>query len=751
MTFDLNRLARVSLANLPTPLQDATRLRAELGGPAKAPRILIKRDDLTGLAFGGNKVRKLEFLVADALAKGATTLITAGAAQSNHARATAAAAVMVGLESILVLETDYPDQAPQGNLLLDHLLNAEVRLVPMGGQLTPGMEAAAADVTARGGVPYVIPVGGSNAIGAAGYLTMTIELMAQLAELKAAPEYLYFSNGSRGTQAGIALGAKLLDMPYEVRGVVVSGHTPERTARSVEIANEASELVGSDVRLAAEDMNNLVGYVGEGYAIPTSAADAAIPLLARTEAVFLDPVYTGKGMSGLLDHIATGEIRPDQTVVFVHTGGNPSLFVHAERLMGILRGEMSQPRRRPIYALLVANCVSLIGSSITVVAIPWFVLETTGSAGKAGLSGAVAFLPSFLAGIFGGAVIDRVGARNSAIAADLVSGCSILMVPVLYHTVGLEFWQLLLLILISSMLDIPGVTARRSMLPELAEMGHIRLERVNSILEGNNTISMFIGPPIAGILIGLLGASNVLWIDAGTSLFSALILLFAIPRDLHTRIAAVSQGYVRDLKDGLTFLWKDPVIRAISVALSFTNLFGAPFFSLMFAVYAKERFDDPRYLGFMLSAFSIGMIVGTTFYGWVGFRFSRQTITVLFLLTITVPYWPLATSLPFAVVLGIMVIGGLFDGPVNPLLVTVRLERIPVELRGRVFASTSAIAQLFPPISIPLAGLMIEQWGLTTTVIVFASGAQLVTLILAVNPVWKRLDETMPKSTSVSS
>lgn len=335
MSFDLARLPRISLATLPTPLHDATRLREVLGGPAKCPRILIKRDDQTGLAFGGNKVRKLEFLVADALRHGATTLVTAGAAQSNHARATAAAAVMCGLRAVLVLETDDPEQAPQGNLLLDHLLGAEVRLIPGGTDTAEVMEAVAEELRSRGGRPYLIPVGGSNAIGAAGYLTMTLELCDQLAEMGTEPQWLYFANGSRGTQAGIVLGAKALGMPYRSRGVVISANSAERQARTLAIANEAAELVGAQVRLDAEEIENVEGFVGDGYAIPTAAGDATIPLLARTEAVFLDPVYTGKAMSALVAHVRTGELRPDETVVFVHTGGTASLFAHAARLMTI--------------------------------------------------------------------------------------------------------------------------------------------------------------------------------------------------------------------------------------------------------------------------------------------------------------------------------------------------------------------------------------------------------------------------------
>lgn len=332
MSIDLSRLPRFPLANLPTPLQDAPRLREALGGADRCPRILIKRDDLTGLAFGGNKVRKLEMLVGDALQKGATVLITAGAAQSNHARSTAAAAVVAGLSSVLVLTSDDPNPPVQGNLLLDHLLGAEVRIVPKSTDTDQHMALVAEELTSRGEHPYVIPVGGSNPIGAAGYLTMTLELRDQLAQLGEAPTRLYFGNGSRGTQAGIVLGAKALDMSYRPYAVLDSFNSPEKEARAIRIANAAAELVSSNARISSDDITNVDGYIGQDYGIPTEAGNEAILLLARTEAVFLDPVYSGKAMSGLIDHIRAGQIAPSETVVFVHTGGNTALFAHAPQL-----------------------------------------------------------------------------------------------------------------------------------------------------------------------------------------------------------------------------------------------------------------------------------------------------------------------------------------------------------------------------------------------------------------------------------
>jgi D-cysteine desulfhydrase family pyridoxal phosphate-dependent enzyme len=337
VSFDLCRLPRFPLANLPTPLQEASRLRGALGGPAKCPRILIKRDDLTGLAFGGNKVRKLEMLVGDALVRGADTLITTGAVQSNHARATAAAAVVAGLKAILVLESAETCPPVQGNLLLDRLLRADVRFVPKNSDTDAAMESVAEEVRSAGGNPYVIPIGGSSPYGAAGYLTMTMELKVQLAAMGVSPSRLYFASGSRGTQAGIVLGARIFDMPYEIYGVLVSKSRPETEARALSNANEAAELVGSDIRLTYTDLTNVDGYFGEAYAIPTPEGDAAVLLLARTEAIFLDPTYTGKSMSALIDHIKTGQIDPHETVVFVHTGGTPAIFAHSERLSELAR------------------------------------------------------------------------------------------------------------------------------------------------------------------------------------------------------------------------------------------------------------------------------------------------------------------------------------------------------------------------------------------------------------------------------
>ena len=337
LTHRLAAVPRTRLAALPTPLDDATRLRAALGGPTRCPRILVKRDDLTGLGLGGNKARKLEYLLAHALAEGATALITTGAVQSNHARMTAAAAAMCGLESHLVLTATGARPADEGNLLLDRLFGAQVYFVPsVDPMLAVGHDDAmvaevASRIRARGGRPYVIPVGGSSAVGALGYVAGTVELAAQLDAIGARPSRLYFGSGSRGTQAGLTLGAHLAGMPYRLHGVAVSAGEPEKIERARRVAGEAAALLGAGDAVKAVEFFTDQHFIGEGYGLPTAAALDALRLVARTEALVLDPTYTSKAMAALVAHVRAGQIAASETVVFLHTGGSPALFTNATR------------------------------------------------------------------------------------------------------------------------------------------------------------------------------------------------------------------------------------------------------------------------------------------------------------------------------------------------------------------------------------------------------------------------------------
>ena len=331
----LSRQPRFELAGLPTPLHEATRLRESLGGGGGSPRILIKRDDLTALGLGGNKARKLEYLVADAKAKGATTLITTGAVQSNHARMTAAAACVAGMRCVLVLTStrDQPEMA--GNLLLDTLYGASIRLVPsIDPMLAVGKdEEVVAQVVEEerraGRTPYVIPVGGSSGVGVLGYVGGSAELVDQLLDDGVSPSRLYYASGSRGTQAGLTLGARLSEAPYRVYGVAVSAGEPEKIERARRIANEAASLLQLPERLELSDLFTDQKFIGDGYGVPTREGLEAIALFARYEAIVLDPCYTSKAAAAMIAHIRAGQIPADETIVFLHTGGVPAIFTAA--------------------------------------------------------------------------------------------------------------------------------------------------------------------------------------------------------------------------------------------------------------------------------------------------------------------------------------------------------------------------------------------------------------------------------------
>jgi len=322
-----DKLARVSIAHLPTPLEPLPRLTAQLGGP----ELWIKRDDQTGLATGGNKARKLEFLVADALAQEADTLVTAGAAQSNHARQTAAATAKFGLACVLVLRGEEPPQV-QGNLLLDRILGAEV--VWVGDiPLVEAMSQAAEELRVAGHRPYVVPYGGSNPIGASGYVAAMEELLAQCTERDLYFDHIVHPSSSGGTQAGLVVGARALGYEGRVLGISVDLEAGTLQRRLAGLAMATSEHLGLALAFAPEDFAVEDGYLGSGYGVLGELERAAIRTLARTEGLLLDPVYTGRAFGGLLDMIRRGAFRPDERLLFWHTGGTAGLFGYGDTVI----------------------------------------------------------------------------------------------------------------------------------------------------------------------------------------------------------------------------------------------------------------------------------------------------------------------------------------------------------------------------------------------------------------------------------
>lgn len=326
----LNDLARISLTCLPTPLHDLERLGRALRGP----RIWVKRDDLTGLALGGNKVRKLEYLIADALQLKATTVITGGAGQSNHARQTAAAAARYGLRCILVLGGMAPPTLT-GNLLLDRLFGAHLRWAG-DRDLYTAMDEAAQEEQAAGRTPYIIPVGGSNVIGASAYVAAVQELAKQAAQLSLRIDHIVVASGSGGTQAGLVVGARAVNFGGRITGISVSQPTATFKAGILDLARLTAAHLDLRFDIAPDDVQVNDSYLGAGYGVMGEPEREAIALLARTEGLLLDPVYTGRAMAGLLDLIRRGEITHKETVLFWHTGGVPALFAYGDQLMARL-------------------------------------------------------------------------------------------------------------------------------------------------------------------------------------------------------------------------------------------------------------------------------------------------------------------------------------------------------------------------------------------------------------------------------
>ncbi len=325
----LSRFPRIRLAHLPTPLERLDRLSQKLGGPG----LWIKRDDCTGLSTGGNKTRKLEFLMAEARAQGADMVMTLGATQSNHVRQTAAFAARFGVDCHVLLEqnSDCHDQNYKynGNFLLDYLHGATSEKRGLGLDMNAEMEAVAALHRSAGRSVYTIPGGGSNETGALGYVNCAFELLGQANDRGIAIDHLVHATGSCGTQAGLVVGLKAMNADIPVLGITVRAPKEEQRAAVYELAAATAEKLGCPGVVAREHVAANSDYVGEGYGIPAPDTLEAISLFARLEGILLDPVYTGKAAAGLIDLVRKGWFKKGEQIVFLHTGGSAALFAYS--------------------------------------------------------------------------------------------------------------------------------------------------------------------------------------------------------------------------------------------------------------------------------------------------------------------------------------------------------------------------------------------------------------------------------------
>ena len=338
MIHAIENLARLDLGFYPTPITDARRLSSTLGGP----RILIKREDLSGLALGGNKCRMFEFILAEAKKQGATAVISTASSQSNFCLQMAAAARKLGMKPRFVLLRGVHNET-QGNLLLQNILDSDVKILEIsdmreafakGGTVSRELDKAADELRASGHKPFTIRHDASDVpaiLGCAGWVNGADEIMTQLKELGVEVQYLVLAVAGSVTTAGLVLGSKYLKAEHRIRGISVLKKEPDAVAAALETINATSAFLGLDTKVTPQDFEITDAYIGKGYGIPTTECLDAIRITAQTEGIYLDPVYTGKAMAALIDLARKGEFKPTDTVLFIHTGGIPALFeYHAE-------------------------------------------------------------------------------------------------------------------------------------------------------------------------------------------------------------------------------------------------------------------------------------------------------------------------------------------------------------------------------------------------------------------------------------
>jgi MFS family permease len=400
-------------------------------------------------------------------------------------------------------------------------------------------------------------------------------------------------------------------------------------------------------------------------------------------------------------------------------------------------------RAWPLRALLTANAISIGGTAMTLLALPWFVLVTTGSAARTGIVAACETIPLVLAAGLSGPFIDRIGARRAAVLSDVLSAVGIALVPLLHDSVGLHFWQLCILVGLVGLVRAPGDTARHVLLPGLVTLAQMPTERATSAYDGVSRGARMLGAPLAGALIAVLGPAHVLLLDAATFLLSAALMAAALPA---VPVERVSQhdGYARQLREGLQGLRADRLLLGITTMVMLTNLLDAAMASVLLPVYSRDVLDSSVALGAMFGAFGLGALVGTVLYGIVGPRLPRWPVfTVAFLVGGAPRFGVVASDPPYELLLVTLLVCGLACGCLNPILTAVSLERVPPALRSRVYGVSAAGAEAGMPLGALLAGLSVQSLGLRTALLIAGGVYLAVTLSpLVWRSVWRQMDAT---------
>jgi MFS family permease len=407
-------------------------------------------------------------------------------------------------------------------------------------------------------------------------------------------------------------------------------------------------------------------------------------------------------------------------------------------------------KRVPLLAFYFSDAISMTGNVLALVAIPWFVLDLTGSAALTGIVAFFTALATVVASFFGGALVDRVGFRRMSVIGDIASGVSVAAIPLVEWLWGIQTWQLLILVFAGALLDAPGTAARGSMLPDLAAIAGTPLERATSISQAIRRGALLLGAPLGGALIVLAGSTGVLWVDAASFAVSAALIGLLTPAIRHpsglagaegaAANAAARPGYLTDLMAGLRFIWADRLARTLVATIMLTNFLDAPIFSVIMPVYVRETYGTATELGLLLGVFGGAALLSSVVFGVIGPRMPRRLTFGLSFVVAGLPFWILAISPPYLVAIGAVAVIGLAAGPINPILSTVMYERVPPDMRGRVLGSLTAGAYVAMPVGMLVAGFTSEQFGVTSAIAGVAAAYLLVTGSIFVNPAMREMD-----------
>jgi MFS family permease len=407
---------------------------------------------------------------------------------------------------------------------------------------------------------------------------------------------------------------------------------------------------------------------------------------------------------------------------------------------------ISRSQKLPLIAVILATGLAGFGNILSLVVVPWLVYQVTGSGAQTGIVGFAAAAPLVLSGMFGGVLIDRIGHARASIIAEIFSGIFLALIPILHLTFGLNVVAIAVLVFISNLFSAPGMTARRSLIPVVAEQAGMPLERANSLEQMMMRFPQLIGPAIAGGLMAVFHPANVIWLAVVVVWLAAIAIYAGVPSS-RPETSTESSSYISDLTAGFKFLLQDRLMRALVLILAFTNLLEAPL-SVVIPIYAQDVLDSAIGLGIIMAGLGVGLVVGVGWFAWFGHRLPRRFIFILGLMGIGATYWILATLPGLWVTVAALFTLGILAGPVNPLLATISQERVPPDMRGRVFGLMAAIALSMMPLGRLLGGVFVDWIGLSGTLLIQAIGFAGAGVVIILLPSLKLLNQR-PESSGV--